>query len=271
MDMKTCLTFIIPVRHQANAKDWSRLKANLMQTIASISAQTNHNWRAVIVANEGADLPEVPDRFEIVRVDFAPNARYELQGNDREAVHEAVRLDKGRRILKGMLHARETDFYMIVDDDDFVNNGLVDFVSSHPRAHGWKISEGYIWGDGGNLLFVHHDFSNFCGTSLIVRADLYDLPARYEEADDEYVKSMLGSHVKIAGILAGRGTPLANLPFRGAVYRIGHVDSHSQSPRFVRMYLLNRYLILRPHKLIRNLLNLRFVDTRFRRSYFGAA
>jgi hypothetical protein len=267
--MKICLTFVIPVRHQANAKDWPRLRANLTQTIASIAAQTNANWRAVIVANEGAELPDVSERFDIVRVDFPPNAMYELQGNDREAFHEAVRLDKGRRILKGMLHARETDFFMIVDDDDFVHHGLVEFVSRHSHANGWKVREGYVWGDGGNLLLVHHDFSNFCGTSLIIRSDLYDLPLRYEDASDEYIKTMLGSHVKIARVLAEHGTPLADLPFRGAVYRIGHVGSHSQSAGFVRSYVVNRHLMLHPYKLIKNLVNLRFVDGKFKRNYFG--
>ena len=37
----TGITFIIPVRHQANAKDWTRLKGNLQQTAISIAAQTN--------------------------------------------------------------------------------------------------------------------------------------------------------------------------------------------------------------------------------------
>ena len=67
------VTFIIPVRHQDNARDWSLLKANLVQTIASISNQTNDDWRGIIVANEGADLPDLPERFGVVRVIFPPN------------------------------------------------------------------------------------------------------------------------------------------------------------------------------------------------------
>ncbi|MDI1277314.1 galactosyl transferase [Methylobacter sp.] len=268
--MKTFVTFIIPVRHQDNSKNWGLLKANLTQTIASIAAQTNKNWRAVIVANEGADLPDVPDGFEIVRVNFPPNLMHDAQGNDKEVFYDAFRIDKGRRVLKGMLHARETAFYMIVDDDDFVSNGLVEFVSQNITANGWKINEGYIWGDGGNLLFIHHDFANFCGTSLIIRSDLYHLPDSFESATDEYIKTMLGSHVRIGQILAAKGTPLASLPFRGAVYRIGHAGAHSKSPKFINLYFFNKYLILRPHKLLRNLFNLRFVDGAFKKKYFGA-
>lgn len=268
--MNTLITFVIPVRHQSNSKNWSFLKANLIQTIASIAAQTNNNWRAVVVANEGADLPKMPDGFEIYYVNFPPNSMHEQQGSDKEAFYDAVRLDKGRRVLKGMLHVRDTAFYMVVDDDDFVSNALVDYVSRNVMANGWKINEGYVWGDGGKLLYVHHDFTNFCGTSLIIRSDLYSLPDSFEEASNEYIKTMLGSHVKIAKILADKGTFLASLPFRGAVYRIGHAGAHSKSPKIINLYYFNKHLILRPLKLIRNLFNLRFVNTSFRKQYFGA-
>jgi hypothetical protein len=37
------LTFVVPVRHQANARDWSELKRNLAQTLRSLSSQSAHN------------------------------------------------------------------------------------------------------------------------------------------------------------------------------------------------------------------------------------
>lgn len=268
--MNTLITFIIPVRHQSNSKNWGLLKANLTQTIASIAAQTNPNWRAIIVANEGADIPAVPDGFEVVRVNFPPNDMHEQQGNNKEVFYDAVRLDKGRRVLKGILQVRDTAFYMTVDDDDFVSNTLVSHVSQNVTANGWKIDEGYVWGDGGKLLFIHHDFANFCGTSLIIRSDLYNLPDSFEAASNEYIKTILGSHVKIGKILAEKGTPLASLPFRGAVYRIGHAGAHSKSPNIIKLYWINKHLLLRPHKLLRNLINLRFVNKSFRKQYFGA-
>ena len=267
--MNTLITFVIPVRHQSNSKNWALLKANLTQTIASISAQTNPNWKAIIVANEGADLPSVPDGFEIVRVDFPPNNMHEQQGQDKEAFYDAFRIDKGRRVLKGMLHVRDTAFYMIVDDDDFVSNSLVSYVAQNQHANGWKINDGYVWGDGGKLLYIHHDFANYCGTSLIIRSDLYSLPDSFKAASDEYIKTMLGSHVKISKILADRGKPLASLPFLGAVYRIGHAGAHSKSPSLISKYCFNKYLMIRPHKLLSNLLNLRYVGKAFKQQYFG--
>ena len=94
---------------------------------------------------------------------------------------------------------------------------------------GWVLRSGYIWTEGGRLLFLHPKFSKHSGTSHIVRSDLYRLPESAETADGDYLRTMLGSHMKIEKLLAARGTPLAELPFPGAIYRVGHAGSHSHS------------------------------------------
>jgi hypothetical protein len=265
----TMVTFIIPVRHQDNARDWSLLKANLVQTVASISNQTNGDWRGIIVANEGADLPDLPERFDVERVTFPPNNLHEIDKADIEAVYDAFRADKGRRVLAGMLRARDSRFFMIVDDDDFVNAGIVQYASENPDANGWAIDRGYIWDDGGKLLLGYDEFNHLCGTSLIVRSDLYGLPESFEDASLDWIKSMLGSHVRIADILAERGTPLATLPFRGAVYRVAHAGSHSKAPGILVKYFLSWEALKRPRRLLRNLGRLRLVGDTARREFFG--
>jgi hypothetical protein len=262
------VTFVIPVRHQANANDWGALKARLSQTVASIAAQSNDNWRGVIVANEGADLPELPPRFSVERVSFPPNQLHDLDKADSEAVYESFRLDKGRRVLKGMLAARDARFFMIVDDDDFVSSRIVEHVSRHSQANGWKIDRGYLWSEGGKLMLQHDDFSNYCGTSLIIRAAHYGLPEQFSDAGDDYVKSMLGSHVRIGAILADRGVPLEKLPFRGAVYRVGHSGAHSKSPPLWRV-LFRRSLLLRPGRFFSELKRFRCLSKELRQEFFG--
>ncbi len=265
----TMVTFIIPVRHQDNARDWGLLKANLTQTIASISNQTNGDWRGIIVANEGADLPDLPERFEVERVTFPPNNLHEIDKADIEAVYDAFRADKGRRVLMGMLRARDSRFFMIVDDDDFVNAGIVQYASENSNANGWAIDRGYIWDDGGKLLLGYDEFNHLCGTSLIVRSDLYGLPESFEDASLDWIKTMLGSHVRIAGILAQRGTPLGTLPFRGAVYRVAHAGSHSKAPGILVKYFLSWEALKRPRRLLRNLGKLRLVGETAKREFFG--
>ncbi|MCZ3378442.1 galactosyl transferase [Rhizobium sp. AG207R] len=266
----TLVTFIIPVRHQGNCNDWPSLKRRLSQTIASISGQYHGDWRAVIIANEGADLPDLPVNFSVKRVRFPPNPLYDLHSAEREHVYEAVRLDKGRRILAGMLSARDTRFFMTVDDDDFVSANIVDFAAKNPCANGWKIDRGYLWSEGGRLLLHHNDFANFCGTSLIIRSDLYKLPASFEDAEVDYIKSMLGSHVRIGKLLADAGTPLGSLPFRGAIYRVGHSGAHSKSLNLFKAHFLNPTVLRHPRQFVRNLTHARLLNNALENEFFGA-
>ncbi len=265
----TLLTFIIPVRHQDNARDWGKLTARLSETVRSISNQRHDDWRAIIVVNEGAVLPELPPKFSVTRVTFPRNDLHDLEKGPREAVLDAFRLDKGRRVLKGMLDARDSRFFMIVDDDDLVSAQIVSHAARHPDANGWIITQGYLWDDGGSFFLEVDRFNHRCGTSLIIRSDLYDLPPRFEDAEIEWIKDMLGSHHRIDPALARQGTPLASLPFRGAVYRVANAGSHSQTRGLVKQALLNPNNLKRPHRAIRNLFRFRLIGDRFRREFFG--
>lgn len=267
--MQPIITFVIPVRHQANATDWSALCGRLSQAMASIAGQTDSRWHGVVVANEGADLPPMPAGFSVERVNFPPNTLYDISAADREAVYDSFRWDKGRRVLAGMLAHRDTAYFMIVDDDDLVSSNLVGFVAGHAGENGWKIRRGWVWSEDGSLVMKNDNFSGICGTSLIIRTDLYALPASLDQASEEFVKSMLGSHVRIEGILSAKGAPLCDLPFRGAVYRVGHAGAHSASQSLISSEVLNKALFRRPWRLLSNLSRLRRVGPAFRSEFFG--
>lgn len=264
------VTFIIPVRHQDNARDWELLKNNLAQTIGSISSQTNKNWRAIVVANYGADLPDMPERFSVTYVDLSPNVLHELNHSpSREDFLDAFRLDKGRRVLAGMLDARQSGYFMIVDDDDFVSCNLVEFVAGQSNANGWVIDRGYIWDHGGSLIMEHDDFNHVCGTCLIIRSDLYQLPESLNHASAEWIKATLGSHHRITEILAERGKPLGSLPFRGAVYRVGHGGSHSRTPSLLIKYFLSASALKHPLRTLKNAFKVRKINQQLRQEFFG--
>ncbi len=266
----TLLTFIIPVRHPANAFNWEHLKTRLAQTISSISNQSNSNWRAIIVANEGADLPTLPDRFEALRVSFPPNPAHErAEGMTVEEFRNVFRMDKGRRVLSGMLYARNSQFFMIVDDDDLVSCNIVQYVSEHSECGGWKIDHGYIWDDCGKLLMQHNAFNKTCGTSLIISANLYSLPAKFEDASEKWISSMLGSHVQISDILASKGNPLEVFPFRAAIYRVANQGSHSRTGGIVSNHFLNKSVLKHPRLLFANLLKIRLLTDSVRKEFFG--
>lgn len=265
------LTFVIPVRHQENARDWGKLKARLSDTLASIAGQTAGDWEGVIVANEGADLPALPSGFRAERVDFLPNALHERAGvKDLEPYYDATRMDKGRRILSGMLAARDSRYFMVVDDDDFVSRSIVDYVARHPDENGWAVSKGYIWTEGGSLVLGHDNFHRICGSSHIIRSDLYELPPSLADANADWLKSRVGSHIRHAATLAENGTPLAYLPFHGAVYRVGHGGSVSRAPGIFRKHIFTRSMLKRPDKLMRNIARLRLLSDGIRQEFFGA-
>lgn len=267
--MKKALTFIIPVRHQENAKDWGKLKQNLASTMKSISSQKNQDWKGIVVANHGADLPPMPPGFEVKWVDFPPNRLHEQGNVDKEQFYEAFRIDKGRRVLSGMLHAGEMQHVMIVDDDDFVSNRLSTLALENPKANGWYIRDGYVWGEGTNYVYEFSDFSKLCGTCYVIRADLYQLPASFEAASEDYIKRMLGSHIVIRDHLAQTNTPLAPLPFVGAVYRVGHAGAHSKSVGVFTQYF-PKGLLKQPLELVRRLKRLRYLSPSISREYFGS-
>jgi hypothetical protein len=260
------MTFVIPVRHHDNAPNWERLLHRLMQTAASIAAQTSASWKAMVVASVGSRIPRLPDGFELVRVDLPANANHDLV-SDKALFYESVQLDKGRRVLAGMLAAGRTGYFMLVDDDDFVHRGIVRFAEENLGENGWVLRSGYIWTEGSRLLFLHPQFSRKSGTSHIVRSDLYRLPERAEAADGDYIRTMLGSHMKIEKLLAARGTPLARLPFPGAVYRVGHAGSHSRSTPILQEYVLKRSIVTRPRILVRSLGRLRLLNAKVSRDF----
>lgn len=263
------VTFIIPVRHPQNAPDWAVLCARLEQTLASVANQSLPDWACIVVANEGVTLPSLPKGVTVAWVDFPPNELYDLTQYPREMVYDAVRLDKGRRVLAGMMAALQSNFFMVVDDDDLLSNAIVAHVARNPEVHGWFIEQGYLWDDGGHWLLRIEQFDRLCGTSLIVRSDLYGLPPSAGAAEVDWIKTMLGSHILIKPILAARGTPLEPLPFPGAVYRVGSSSSHSQSPGLWRKGFFNRSVCRRPHRVIGNLTRLRWIGSALRREFFG--
>ncbi|MGD0903295.1 MAG: hypothetical protein ABR924_10185 [Terracidiphilus sp.] len=267
--MKDVLTFIIPVRHPENTWDTIQAKEFLTQTIRSISSQESDGWRAVIVANRGTDLPKLPPKFEVCFVDYPPNPLYGQGTASREEWYEAIRIDKGRRLLSGMLSAAETSYFMSVDDDDFVSRRLTGHVTQNLGRNGWYFRSGYLWETGGRLLYLYNSFSSFCGTSHIIRRDLYKLPDCAQSASQDYIRKMLGSHLFIADRLRSSGAPLDPLPFPGAVYRIGGAGSASRSPGLMRKVFGNRGFVKSPIKVAGAIRRFRLLTEGFREEFFG--
>ncbi len=271
----THLTFLIPVRHPENVRDAALARTLLAETFASISAQDVDGWKAIVIANRGADLPPLPANFGVEWVDFPPNALHDRRLDDYLASKDASRLDKGRRLLAGLLAARDSTYVMPVDDDDFVSRRISGFVKENSKEHGWYIQRGFelFESDWLKLFVPLSDFWRSCGSCSIVRRDLFETMGCTEGAADELIRDFLGPHARMIETLADSGFALAELPFAGAVYRRGHANSLSSSGRRVgafRRKIINRGLYRSPLENLKNLVSIRPVGRRFRSEFMGA-
>ena len=174
-------------------------------------------------------MPSLSEKFSFTWVDFEPNKYFDKDRHCIEQVHDFVRLDKGKRVLAGMKSRPESDYYMVVDDDDFIHRDLVRFVEQSSPQNGWYIDKGYVWTESSKLVYKCFFFDQLCGTSLIVKNELYNPQSLDYDKNERDIKERLGSHVLLKQLLANEGKSLSPLPFFGATYRIGNINAHSKS------------------------------------------
>ncbi len=263
--MTAPLIFVIPVQHQDAIPDVALQKRYLAQTLTSIAAQTVPDWECVIVANTGADLPDLPPGCRVRFVDL-PRAHLPDRATRLEAYYDAIRNDKGQRIYAGMHDAAPESHIMAVDSDDFVNRRLAELVLANRGTPGWNLEQGYVW-SGGSWCYLQPDFHQMCGTSHIIRRDLYGVLERAGQIDIDAVKRRLGSHIFIHHDLAAAGQPLPPLPFPGAVYRIGNSQSASGTGKLFGAMTPPRRFVRHPLSSARRLLRYRRVTTTLRNEF----
>jgi hypothetical protein len=144
-----------------------------------------------------------------------------------------------------------------------VSRRLARLVSDNPDANGWYLDDGYLYSGGAEAYHYRNAFHKFCGTSHIIHADILQIPARIEDAPDQLPLRWLGSHVFITEDMIARGTPIARLPFTGAVYRIGTHDSGGETPS------LSTYIARRRQSGEAAPEDIRPVDAAFAAEFFG--
>lgn len=267
------IAFIIPIRHPKNATNWDNLRKNLTETIKSISNQSlKSNWKCIIVANEEADLPELPegsDNFFIKRVNFKPNPDY--ASKNIEDFYDGVRKDKGLRVLAGLIEVSDYHYYMVVDDDDFISNQISNFVRSNLKSNqkGWKINKGYVWKDGSNKLYYENSFDLVCGTSSIINLECVLIPETIEEIELEYVKNMFGSHIYPTMYIEEKYGTMNSLPFEGAIYRVASGNNHSGSNHPLKITVFNKRMLKDPISMLRKLLKTSRLNDNKKEEFFG--
>lgn len=213
------LLFVIPLKSPKIARDWSLTQRLVERCVRSVCAQTSPEFRAILVCNEKPKIRFTDPRLEFIEVDFpVPEPRRAEEnttvGYDYgfSAEIERKNADKARKIHTALAHGAQygPTHSMVVDADDCVSRRLATFVSRHPDAPGWFFRKGYIYPDGGRLMYLNvKNFNHICGSSVIVRYDLRSLlfskPEFYDHPFDRL--------------------PLVPLPFPGTVYTVANGDN----------------------------------------------
>ncbi len=216
----TPFTFAIALTPRANAHDWARIEALLDLTLASVRAQTDSRWRALVAVHDRPRLSVKDDRVECVEVGWPvepPGPHNDDSGRKKHHLGDIVR-DRGGGYL------------MVLDADDWVDRALV----AASRA---TIGDGHVGAliEEGLAVDVRHlvaaplphpaleglPFHRFCGSCgvVLIRPGSGDAIRR-----DPF--AVLRSHHRWVEVAAEHGVGLARLPVSGA-YLVNTGENHS--------------------------------------------
>ncbi|NJM69144.1 MAG: glycosyltransferase family 2 protein [Scytonema sp. RU_4_4] len=207
------LVFVIPLKSPQASKSWELVTKLFERCIQSICHQTSSNYRVIVVCHEQPRLEFHHPYVTYIEVDFPP-------ANEPDSLSRG-HTDKGRKILKGLIHAQEfsPSYTMAVDADDCVSKYLAEFVHQNYQSHGWFIDKGYKYQNGSDYIYIkRRNFYRMCGTCNILRNDLNNLPKNPEYNRGYGYYKFYIDHEKVRETLAKDGNHLKPLPFPGAIY-----------------------------------------------------
>lgn len=227
---------------------------------------------AVVVANRNAELGDLPECFDVIRVDLDPPAVSVFKGETPEDERkEAFCWDKGYKVASGMAFAKElgSRFVMSVDADDLVASGLGALARSDPDSYGWYIDKGWLLPVGSRWGLVIGNFHTWCGTYAIVRTDLLPLEQDVDSIDPTIVRWIFGHHRELIPAMIKKNTPLKPVDYRGAVYSIGHSEANYGWPGLMSGMLAPKLLFTSPMFFLKTFLKLRFFGPGAKKTFFG--
>ena len=203
------LIFVVALQSPKSSKNWSRVSALWERSLRSICAQSCPDFRVFLVCNERPSIAFTHPAVTIIEEDFPlpePTTLSRMR-------------DKWLKLKRGLIAARDfaPAHVMIMDADDCVSRKLAALAAKWPKARGWSFRKGYLHDEGSPWLFLLRNFDYVCGTSAMVRLEPADFPRLLDESIDPYFILRHG-HGVIDDYFRERGTPLARLPFIGAIY-----------------------------------------------------
>ncbi|MBM7068174.1 hypothetical protein [Actibacterium sp. 188UL27-1] len=124
------LVCLIPLVGRHQIANWSAVQSRLSQTIASLRAQTNPNWRAVIC---GQDRPDLSFDDQVTFLPFTET----VEGNDKWNKLAAL---AAHLPTLGLIHG----YAMPFDADDLLACDTVAEMTNRRSTTGYLIEKGYV-------------------------------------------------------------------------------------------------------------------------------
>lgn len=212
------LNFIMPLKSPAVCRDWARVSQLAERSMRSVCQQTQGDFRLVLVCNQRPATDFTHPALTVIEEDFPiPGAA----GEERMA-------DKSRKVWRGLAAIRGDgpSHVMFVDADDCVSRRLAALVAANPEANGWYFETGYVHDHGSRWVLRKSNFHLMCGSSHILRVRPEELPRSSAEPESSHWIGCHGHH-EVDEFLRARGTPLAPLPFIGAIYNTATGETYT--------------------------------------------
>ncbi|MCT7980655.1 glycosyltransferase family A protein [Laspinema olomoucense] len=230
------LVFLVPLKSQEKSASWEKVCLLFERTARSICNQTCSDFQVIVVCNQRPTINFSHPKIKYLEVDFP------YPSNQPNYLAQA-RTDKGRKILAGLIAAKEfsPSHIMSVDADDCVSKNLAQFVKNNFSANGWYINQGYKYLNNDSVIYLKPwNFHRISGSCNLLRYDLMDVPENPEYNRGYGSYKFYIDHQKVKDVMAQRNHPIKPLPFPGAVYIIGTNENQSRNENNLKFNFLTR-------------------------------
>lgn len=228
--------FNIPLKSRKVSKDWALVTRFFEQTLSSVFNQSNDSFRVFVACH---DIPETrfndDPRLTYVQVDFPPPLYKDEFVVDKH---------KKREVLAARLRAEGGGYAMDLDADDLVSRRLVAHVLNDANPYGYVVKDGYEYDYGRQLVRKAPRFNKLSGSCSVIRWEVKDLPEiPYRDETTLFRETINNFHPTHEALFAGKGRPLAPVPFRAVAYMMNNSENISVQTGNVgwRRALLRRF------------------------------
>lgn len=221
---KNQIAFAISLKSKTVSRDWTRVQANLADTLRSLMKNTDQNFRIIIAGHEKPELEELEhERVIWLPVDFPPPSFTNFGSFGRDKYRKRIEIGKYLR-KEGY-----SGYFMPLDADDWIHHRFVEFIRSSPLLDAYIIDKGFQVNVMRKEVWYRNRFHSGCGSSAVFYFSNNDFPSTSKREDVE--KTPFGmavkDHKKVAEHLEeiDREYKMAEFPL--VTWVLGHGDNNS--------------------------------------------